>query len=52
MNSSSNLTSFRAGSVSNLELRSTPANRLWLIALMRSASSGPMPPLSRKGTVP
>ena len=52
MNTSSNLTSFMAGSVSNLELRSTPANSGWLKALIRPASSGPIPPLSKKGTVP
>ena len=45
-------TSLTAGSVSNLLSRLMPANCGWRKFLIPSASSGPMPPPSRKGVCP
>ena len=51
-NSFSREMSFTPGEDSKRELRSMPANWGWWKAFTRSASSGPMPPLRRKGISP
>lgn len=52
MNLESLLIFFMPGASSNFEFRSMPANIGCLKASTRSASSGPMPPLSRNGVFP